>query len=655
MKFSFSLIKKLAPGKYTKQDLIEKLNIYSFEAVDFGEDVIEIGVSANRYSDAASHIGIAREVATIYGTPLKLPDIDSLKFDFKNTGVFTVSVKDAKMCPRYMAAYVTDVKVGPSPDWMKDVLESCGLRPINNVVDIMNYVMLEIGQPMHAFDADKVKGGIIVRHAEEKEKIKTLDGGDFTLSKHNLVIADNDRALAIAGIKGGEFSGVTMKTARLLVEAANFDGTGIYNSSRLLNLKTDASLRFAHNLSPALAEMGIKRALKLLKDLAGAKIYKIDDVYPKKQAKEVIKLDLAKLEKFIGAQFKPAEVSKTLKSLGFAQMKDLWSVPLVRADVVNFEDLAEEVARFSDYNKLEYVPPHIALGIAEEDEEIILKDKIRKFFTAAGFSEVYNYSFSSKEEVSAAPRIFGDNEPVVLANPMSNQFAFMRDSLCPAIVKNLKSNSRFYDEVRIFEIGNIFGKAVDGSVVEKLAIGAGIIAKNGLFEMKGLADALFSQLGLTDYSMIDLNFPSKLLKTSEALRIETDHTVLGYLGTANGTRKAAVLEFDLEKLMNAVTEEREYEPISKYPAVERDLSILISNEIRVGKILELIQSVNAQLIRDVDLIDFYENDELGENKKSLTFRIVFQADDRTLTDEEVNKEMAIVSKVVEDEFNAELR
>ncbi|TSC96097.1 MAG: phenylalanyl-tRNA synthetase beta chain [Parcubacteria group bacterium Athens0714_26] len=658
MKFSYNLIKKIAPGKYTKESLVEKLNKHSFEAVEVGGDILEIAVPPNRYSDASSHLGIAREASAIFNSKYEDPLVKPLKFDFKDTGLFKINNKEKKLCPRYMATYATNVKIGPSPKWLKDVLETCGLRPINNVVDIMNYVMLETGQPLHAFDADKIKGGIIVRRAAEKEKFETIDEKQYVLNKNILVIADDERPLAIAGIKGGKSSEVSMKTRHILVEAANFDGAGIYKSSRQLNLATDASVRFAHNLAPELAEIGMKRALALLKELAGVKIYKTDDDYAKKPSKEIIKADIKKLESIIGINLKQSDVANILKKLGFVNEKKLWVVPPLRKDVSSIEDITEEVARFKDYNKLPYVPPHIALGVAEEEESFSLKDKIRKFFAGAGFSEVYNYSFVSDDDIGAAPAdVFGNKERVALSNPLSANYTCLRDSLAPGLFRNLKDNLRFYGEIRIFEIGKIFGKTQDksNSLKETSVLGVAIVSKNSFLEIKGLIDGLFEQLGVDDYFMPELNLASKSLKSGGALRIEIDHHVVGYSGLIKDIDNAAVMELDLEKILDAVSGEKEYRAPSKYPSIMRDLSVLVSREARVGEILFLIQNTNIHLIEDVELVDFYEDDKLGDNNKSLTFRIIFQADDRTLTDTEVDKEMGKVVAALEENFSAEVR
>jgi len=672
MKFSFSLIKKFAPGKYSKADLVEGLNTYSFEAVDLGGDILEVPNTsiARRFSSAASHLGIAREVSAIFNTKFIDPTLNNVKFDFKDKGIFKVNIKEKALCLRYSATYVTDVKVGPSPEWLKDVLETSGLRSINNVVDIMNYVMLEIGQPLHAFDADKVIGGIIVRRAKNGEEIETIDNNKFKLSEDTLVIADENRPLAIAGIKGGKYSEVSLKTNRLLVESANFDGVGIYKSSQKLNIRTDASIAFSHNLSLELVGLGMNRALVLLKEICGAKIYKTEDINPKKQPKRAIKLDLPKIERIIGIKIKRSEVVGILSKLDFKISKNLITAPAIRNDIEIIEDVAEEIVRFKNFNKLPAVSPKISLSIGAEDDSVIIKDKIRKYLCSAGYSEVYNYSFISKEKTDLAPaEVFGIKRPISLANPLSSDFACLRNSLAPYLEKNLNDNLRFYEEVRIFEIGRIFGdvseQKTSPKISEKPVLGISIYGKDppsqgfgragGFLELKGIVDGLFGNLGLVDWFMPDLNLKNDLLEDNCAVRIEMgDHSVLGYIGVLKSSGKGAVLELDLERLVKAVVEEKEYEPLSKFPSIDRDISVLVSTDVRVGDILDIIQGVEPEHVDDVDLIDFYEDEKFG-GKKSLTFRIVFQAKDKTLTDAEADKELQKIIKVLMEKVGAELR
>jgi len=662
MKYSYSLIKKIAPGKYSKEELIKALNTYSFEAVDLGGDVFEIANTsiAHRFSSGASHLGAAREVAAIFNTKYIDPTAKKLTFDFKDKGIFKVNIKEKSLCPRYSATYVTNIKVGPSPDWLRDILETCGLRSINNVVDIMNYVMLEVGQPLHAFDADKVKGGIIVRRAKNGEEIETIDNNKFKLSEDILVIADEDNPLAIAGIKGGKRSEVSLKTNRLLVESANFESVNIYKGARKLNLRTDASVSFSHDLSPELVGLGMQRALMLLKELCGAKIYKTEDVYPKKQPKTVIKFDLPKIEKIIGIKLKKVEAQKILTKLGFSISKNLITVPVLRNDIEIIEDISEEIARFKNFNELPAIPPRISMAVGGEEDLVNIKEKVRKYLTTVGYSEVYNYSFISEDKLGIAPsEVFGIKKFVKLANPLSSEFSYLRNSLTSYLEKNLNDNLRFFDEVRVFEIGKIFGDNSQEEnylkISEKTVLGIAIYSKDAFLELKGVIDGLLSSFGLVDWFMPDLNLENNLLESKEALRIELgDHSVVGYLGNLKNSKNGAILELDLEKISKAVMEEKEFEPLSKFPSINRDISLLVSSRVRVGDILEIIQKADPEHVNDVDLMDFYEDEKFGD-KKSLTFRIVFQANDHTLTDQEVDKEMQKIIKILIEEAEAEIR
>mgnify|MGYP001560546651 CR=1 FL=1 len=668
MKFSFELIKKLAPGKYNEAQLAEGLNLYSFEAVDLSNGVLEISVPPNRFSDAASHIGIAREAAAILnlrfsaegGSSFGGKNNEKIKYEADHSATYRVNIKEKDFCIRYMAAYASHIKIGHSPKWLQDILESCGLRPINNVVDIMNYVMLETGQPMHAFDAEKVSGGLIIRKAQKGEKIQTIDDKEINLNNETLIIADSNNPLAIAGIKGGKSSEIGVKTTKILVESANFDNVNIYRSSRKLNLRTDASMRFSHNLSPELAEIGMKRALILLKDMTGARIYKPVDIYPKKQGRKLIKFDVEKIKTLIGEPIKEKEVISLLKKLGFNKKGKYIEVYPLRNDIMEIEDLAEEIARLKGYENLKPIAPAVALGSAQEEDLVILKDKIKNILTHGGYSEVYNYSLISKAEskIETAGIFNGKDlsgqEELELSNPISKEFAVLRGSLVTGLLKNLKDNARYFNEIKIFEIGKAFRKS-DIGVSERTILGAAVISKNAVLDLKGLVDFLFQKLGITEYNLHDFKVDdNSFLKKNESLKIELDGVIIGYLGSLGGLN-GAILEINLEKLLRLINEDKEFAPLSKFPSIIRDISLLVDADLRVGRILETIDEVNHQWIQDVDLIDWYQDEKLGDNKKSLTFRIVFQVEDRTLTDAEVDKEMAVINQVLIDKFNAELR
>lgn len=687
MKFSYKLLKKLVPQIKSKKDAIEKLNLHSFEAAESGGDVLDIILPPNRY-DAASHIGIGRELSAIYGKKFKIvnPKINPPAGGIKNN--YKIIVKDKKLCPRYSAQYFELGKIKQTPIWMKKILSDCGLRPINPVVDIMNYVMLETGQPMHAFDFDKLptKGekAIIIRRAKSGEKISTLDNQHFILDKNTLVIADNKKVLAIAGIKGGRIAEVDETTKKIIVESANFDPISIFLSSKKLKLTTDASMRFSRGISPGFTIEGINRAKQLLEEICGVQSGKVIDIYSYKQPKIVLKFDVVKFNKFIGADFSLNQARKYLELLGFETKKSKSSplishpslliyVPYWRLDIESHEDLFEEVIRLYGYNNLKSKAPHLHLMPSGFEDEIVLEDKIKKVLTGLGLDEVQNRSFVDSG-FSFGPPAGGDNYRVVeLENPISKEFEYLRPNLTVNMLKNIEYNSRYLNEISIFETGKIFFKAGSASrrtnaISEIHSVGIVLASKNNekFFELKGLVEELFSRIGLVDYSLVDAEhgnwtkeFTKAYLKPEEILKIESSGKTIGYLGKAKvkgnlANWKISVVEFDLEEALTLIEGEHEYLPLPKYPSVMRDISILVDKNKKVGDIMQSIQVVDLEHIEDVDLMDEYEDESLG-GKKSLTFRIVFQAKDRTLTDEEVNKETKTIELLLKNEFGAEIR
>lgn len=682
MKFSFPLIKKLVPAVKNKKELIEKLNLHSFEAVDAGGDVFDVSIAPNRFSDAASHWGMAREISAILGVKSRIGRGSEIaarsargsardqRFSSAAVPRIEVAIKDKNLCPRYAVRYFENIKVGPSPKWIQKTLTDCGLRPINNVVDIMNYAMLETGQPLHAFDYDKIAGAkIIVRRAKKEEKITTLDEKTYNLGENVLLIADPKRILAIAGIKGGKYAEVGKNTKRIIVEAANFDSVSIYKSSRFLKLTTDASLRFSHNISSNLVPLGLNRAAELLKDVAGAKAGQTIDVNSVKPARKIIKFDPERYERFIGIKLESRKIGDYLEQLGFKMVETknsklktknsfLVEVPPLRQDIETFEDLAEEVTRLYGYNNVKSAPPHIHIIPSGFEDQIILKDKIRGILLKMGLNEVYNYSFISKN--NGEKFVFG-KELVELENPISNEFYYLRPSLAIGFLKNAENNFKFSDEVRIFEIGKTFTKENKNKITERLVLGIALASKNKetFFELKGLIGELFRKCGLVDYLIAELgtkendwvkDFTKEYLDKETALKIESGNIVFGYLGqlkTGLSKWKMNLFEIDLDILLKLVAEEHEFRPLPKYPSIMRDISMTVPEGVRVGNIMQAIQEFDLKNIEDVDLIDEYEN--------GLTFRIVFQAEDRTLTDQEVNQKTKKIENLLRSKFKVKIR
>lgn len=654
MKFSYALLKQFVPKLPEREKFIEKFNLHAFEAEAVGEDVVEISIPANRYSDTSSHLGIARLAAAIFNNPIKEPSLKEPKIDVKNSKPeITISAKNH--CGRYLGRYFAIPRMGQSPKWLKDSLLACGLRPINAVVDVMNYVMLETGQPLHAFDAELVSGGINVRLAKNGEELRTIEGIDYKLGAGDLVIADEKGPLAIAGIKGGKRAEINLHTQKIIVEAASFDAVGVYKTSRQLNLFTDASSRFSHGLSPALAELGMKRASLLLKELAGAKVGELADVNYSKSSKTILKFDIAKFNQLTGLDLKEAAALDYLKRLGFVVKGKYVEAPPYRTDISLPEDLAEEIVNLYGYDKLPATAPHVPLAPAQKEESVLLKDKIREVLRGFGLSEVYNYSFVSRKDLVkyADPKWWG---AVALLNPISADFHYLRPGLSIHLLRNVEDSLRFYDAVRIFEIGKTFvDKKESFEESSTLGMAIGFKKDNPILELKGLIDQLFQELGLVEYFFRDLDWDLKFLDQGKSLRIESNHQVIGYVGISKTEDNVALAEIFLDKLLKLVEEEKEYEPLPKYPSVMRDVSLFVPRAVRVDEVLAAMQNSAPLLLDDVDLIDFYEDPNSKEDRKSLTFRLVFQADDRTLTDDEVNKVVEKIVSVLQEKFDAEIR
>ncbi len=652
MKFSYSLIKKLLPKAPSSKRIMDEMNLHAFEVEDVKGDAIEIKLPANRYSDASSHIGIAREVGAIFGLSFKSP-VKSLINIPSGKKLVQVEVKDKQACPRYMARYFEINKFPATPDWMKKSLKSCGVQSINGVVDLMNYVMLEVGQPLHAFDADKLDGKIIVRKAKSGERMTTLDDREFELSSNDLLICDESRALAIAGIKGGKHAGVLKNTKRIVVEAASFDYVGIFKTSRSLKLVTDASARFAHNLSPELAGLAMDRVTELLVK-AGAKLKDSAEVYPSKVKESTIYFDLKKFEKLTGESIEMAKVKKYFDALGFNFDGKKVRVPAWRTDVSEFEDLAEELSRMVGFGGMKSIAPLISVKPTMEDEIFSFSSKFRHLISRMGFDEVLTSSFVGDDAENISRRSFfgSDARNVEVLNAISEDKKYMRKGLTSLLAPVLEQNSRFFDDAKIFEIGKVFawqGKEAKEKLILGVAVG-GKKRKDSALLVKGAIDESLRSVGITDYVFEE---------EDGHLIVRVGGRVIGFLRDFESFGKAkgwilSVGELDLSALIPMASEEFAYKPIPKYPAVMRDISIVVDSAVRIGDILEEISLANEKLISDVDLVDEYWDEKFG-SKQSLTFRVVFQSDDHTLTDNEVNIEMENIVSILREKYQIEIR
>ncbi len=643
MIFSYNWLKEYV--KLPKPDkLVELLNMHAFEVEGLkkvkGDYILDVDVLPNRGPDCFSHIGIAREIAAITGSKLEIP---ASKIKQSNKSNLNIEVKDKNDCLRYTARVITDVKVKSSPRWLKQRLESCGLNSINNIVDIANYVMLETGQPLHAFDLDKLSGNrIIVRRAKKGEKITTLDNNKFDLNKDILIIADSQSPLAIAGMKGGKKAEIDKKTKTIVLESANFNSRLIRQASKKLGLKTDASWRFEHKIDPNLTEQAVNRAGELIK----GKVSKIIDFYPNKPKNKRIKLDLNYLEKLLGIELSNKQVGDILNRLGFKYSKNTAEVPSFRLDISIQEDLIEEIGRIYGYEKISAVFPVASLIPGKRNMETFWEDVSKNILKELGFTEVYNYSF-------VGDRDFADS--IELENPISSEQKYLRPSLIPNLLKNIERNINSFKEIKIFELGKIFTKEE-----KRMLTGA---TTNSFYQIKGAVDSLLNKLGISDiyydeHQATPEDSKSSVWQKGKTAEIKIAGQEIGFLGEISSKvskYKVNVFDIDFEKLSKLCSEEHEYQPISQYPSAVRDLAVLVPMSVKVVDVLNEINTVEENLIRDVDLFDIYEGEGIPEGKKNLAFHIIYQADNRTLKASEINTIQNKIIKFLEKNPDWEVR
>jgi len=651
------------------------MRAFEVEGVEVvGKDtVLEIKVLFNRAFDCLSHIGMAREIAAIGDYRLRTTDYrpredKSLKIkDF-----LSIDVQDKKLCPRYSARVVVDVKISESPRWMQDRLVACGLRPINNIVDITNYVMLEIGQPMHAFDLDKIGGGrIIVRRAKTEERIITLDEGNSEreLNENILVIADDSEPLAVAGIKGGKKAEIGADTKKIILEAANFELTATRKNSKALNLRTDASVRFENGLDVNSTLRALDRAAELIQKIVGGKIVSgIADSQAARPRRASTAVAHSYIESLLGVNIKSGEVVNIFKRLllptkVIKKKNDIFYevlIPSWRNDLATGEDLIEEVGRLCGYEKIPAIMPTSVLIAADKNEELINEDAVKDIMVGAGYTEVYNYSLISESD----KEVFGLKEMVGPRHPLSREQKYLRPNLIVGLVKNVESNLRYFDEIRLFEIGRVFrleGKKIREKKMISGVLGAKMervrkrVEKSLFSEGKGIIDLLLEKMGVADVWYDDFLAETnemRMFQPAKRALVKTENKTLGWLGEINKTSLSVLgigesvfaFELDFELLNELVEREVAYRAPSKYPAIVRDLSLLVQPQTKIDQVLDIIENIGGALIIDTELFDVYEKG----GQKGLAFRIIYQSNERTLTDVEVNASQQKIIKAMEE-------
>ncbi len=620
--------------------------------------VMDFDVTANR-PDCLSIIGIAREIATAYGRPLRadagaavpLPAGDAVP----------VTIDDADLCPRYAAA-VADVTVGPSPQWMQDRLTACGVRAISNIVDITNYVLLELGQPMHAFDLDKLAGpAIVVRRAKPGESIKTLDGKLRALKPEMLVIADATRAQAIGGVMGGADSEVSAGTKRIVFEAAYFKPSSVRATSKALGLKTDASTRFERGMDVTAPARAMARACALLEQIgAGKAAGTIRDIHPAPQPPVSLALGRARVPGLLGMDVPDAEVERILTSLGFdvtqapSPESQAWQItaPTWRVDIKRQVDLIEEVGRHHGFEHLPSTFPGVQQAPAASDPRIVRDRRIRTALLGMGFSEAITFAFI--EAVAAEP-FHAEQAAVTLANPLSEKFAVMRPSLLPGLIDAVSHNRRHgRRDVQLFEIGTRFSPRGEtrgaGFAWTGLATAdhwSGARRDVDFFDLKGAIEQL-AAVGVVSPTFTEADVPYLVKGRAAAVSVAGKAIgVFGLLDAAIADRRdlpagdeVYVAEINLDELTAAAPGDTlRATPLPRFPSVVRDVSILVDDALSAGTVRGTIRSAAPETLIQVREFDRYQGKGIPDGKVSLSFRLTFQSPERTLTDEEVQAGM----------------
>ena len=669
MRISFNWLKEFVDIPEGAQELANRFTNVGL-AVDAletaGQDsVFDLDIATNR-PDCLSHLGIAREVGAIYGSVLRTPKFALREAERRAQEVFSISIADPDLCARYCGRYIESVKIGPSPDGLKARLEALGVRSINNVADATNYVMLELGQPLHAFDADTLAGQqIIVRRADFEEKVTTLDGTERQLDPSMLVIADAKQAVAIAGIMGGAGTEITPSTKNVVLESANFDALSIRKTSRALGLSTEASYRFERGAEIEMARFACDRAAALIQELTGGRVYRdVIDVYPGEVKPRVATLRQSRIRKFLGAPVDDAVVECIFERLGFTTRKtdDGWSVqaPSHRLDISREEDLLEEIARHYGFDKFPATLPAwsgYGSALPFETEERLLRNRL----AANGYSEVLAMAFSDE----AAERKFRpDVEPVKLVNPMAENESVLRTSLVPSTLRTFQWNlNHGIRDLQLYELGKVYRNGGENRLLILAATGA-LRTKSvheperdfNFYDLKGEVEDILQTFDVR-LTMDRKNLPSHY-HPGRTARFG-DVAVFGELHPEIADmfklrQRIYVAELDVKMIFRSETRHL-VEPIPRFPSIRRDLSLLLDKGILYEDVRAAVRKAGITDLIQIDPVDRLERGPFPETKYSLAISLIYQSNDRTLTDEEVDRFDRQILGLLEQQLGVQLR
>jgi len=638
---------------------------------DLDDYVFDLFITSNR-PDCLSHVGIAREVAAFTGKKVKYPEINLKESSAKVSDLLKIDIEYPQGCPRYTARIIQNVKIGPSPDWLKQKLEAIGLRSINNVVDITNFVLNELGQPLHAFDYDLVEGHkIIVKKSQPKQKFTTLDNKDRILPENTVMIYDAEKAVAIGGVMGGLNSEVNDITTNILLESAYFNSTNIVQTTRKLGLITDASIRFDKGTDPENVIYALDRAAQLIQQLAGGEIAQgVIDEYPHKIEPSVIYFRPSRVNRVLGTNLTDEKIGEVLSGLDLNVTAEGVAIPSYRVDLRKEIDLIEEVARLIN---LDEIPTSIFEPVYLDQKQNMdgsWVEYIRTNLVDIGLQEVFTNSMISTSNAQAI-----SNDNVKILNPISDDLSTMRPSLLPGLLSVILHNkNRNNHDLKLFEVGRVFlNKSKNELPDQPLYVSMAFCGQRDpeywgsktndfdYYDLKGFIEMLFDGMHL-DYPAFKTG-QHKLYDSNYSVELYIDNTSIGTCGRLDSTLLNAFdiktdvyfAEFNFDVLKKFILLHKKYKSIGKYPYIEKDLALLLENKIPSLDVINHIKIQGGKLLRNVEVFDVYSDKKIESSQKSIAFRLRFQSDERTLKDDEVDQIFRKIIKKCEDTFNASLR
>ena len=636
-------------------------------ALEIDEPIIEFEITPNR-PDCLSVLGMAREFAASFGKKIKYPSIEIKNFD-EDTKDYLNSVDiQTDKCTRYVARVIKNVKISDSPQWIKNRLIQSGIRPINNIVDITNFVMLETGQPIHAYDLDKITDKKIIVKQSDSQKFTTIDEVERELSNDDIIICDGENTLGIAGIMGGFDSEITSNTTNVLIEAASFDSDTIRLSSRRLGLRTDASTRFEKGVSQQLCDLASLRVCKLIEDVTNATVINNSiDIITSEEKMDDVELSYKKCNDLLGSDISNDEIKNILELLEFKILSEddekiKVKVPFHRQDISIYQDLIEEVGRIYGFEKIGAKPLIGKLKRGVKSEERIAIDNTKKALYSMNTFEVLSYSFISPKSYSKAMVQMDDDKLIKLINPLGEDFSVMRSTIIPNILDILSKNYKNkIKDICVYELGNTF-HLVDDDRIETKKLTLGMYGNYDFYDIRSMILALFNELGINEYEIVK-NTDNKTYHSGRCANILVNDEIVATFGEISYEvrdnydfdNRVYVGEIHFSELIKYMDFKKIYTPISKYPSIERDIALVVDRELESIKIEKEIQKHSNGIIKDVYLFDEYKGEHVDNDKKSLAYRIIYQSKDETLKDKTIEKIQEEILNSLEQKFNATLR